>query len=74
MLSLKNYMYNFFSAPKTCLPNQFLCQNGKCIPAVWECDHDDDCGDNSDEPEFCGIYFCTLHITINYEYANIIYM
>lgn len=43
-------------APKTCLPNQFLCQNGKCIPAVWECDHDDDCGDNSDEPEFCGKY------------------
>ncbi|XP_054720384.1 low-density lipoprotein receptor-related protein 1-like [Uloborus diversus] len=39
--------------PRTCLPNQKLCQNSKCIPAVWECDGDDDCGDNSDEPEDC---------------------
>lgn len=23
---------------------------GKCIPKLWYCDFDDDCGDNSDEP------------------------
>ncbi|XP_035218425.1 low-density lipoprotein receptor-related protein 1-like isoform X2 [Stegodyphus dumicola] len=44
--------------PKTCLPNQFLCDNSKCIPKVWECDGDDDCGDNSDEPKTCAARVC----------------
>src|SRR5205814_1274620 len=29
---------------------QFKCNNGKCIPKLWFCDFEDDCGDNSDEP------------------------
>ncbi|CAL1298011.1 unnamed protein product [Larinioides sclopetarius] len=44
--------------PRTCLPNQFHCSNSKCIPAVWQCDGDDDCGDNSDEPESCAEREC----------------
>uniref|UniRef100_A0ABM0M9V2 Sortilin-related receptor-like n=1 Tax=Saccoglossus kowalevskii TaxID=10224 RepID=A0ABM0M9V2_SACKO len=30
----------------TCVP-----QNGKCIPASWHCDKDNDCGDSSDEQD-----------------------
>lgn len=34
---------------KNCTSQEFQCQNGKCIPQKWKCDHDDDCGDKSDE-------------------------
>ena len=27
----------------------FVCANLTCIPSLWRCDQDDDCGDNSDE-------------------------
>ncbi|EDV19474.1 uncharacterized protein TRIADDRAFT_62104 [Trichoplax adhaerens] len=33
----------------SCKSNQFTCNNHKCIPKSWHCDHDNDCGDNSDE-------------------------
>ncbi|XP_022248454.1 sortilin-related receptor-like [Limulus polyphemus] len=39
----------------TCAPEQFTCSNGLCIPNLWKCDGDNDCGDNSDE------YNCQLH-------------
>ncbi|PIK49520.1 putative atrial natriuretic peptide-converting enzyme-like [Apostichopus japonicus] len=32
----------------------FTCQNGNCIPATWECDNWDDCGDSSDENHCSG--------------------
>ena len=46
--------------PASCDDNEFLCDNGKCILAVFKCDlnGDDDCGDNSDE-RGCGSMFNT---------------
>ena len=34
---------------KTCLTDEFMCSNGKCIPEAWFCDHERDCFDASDE-------------------------
>lgn len=43
------------SAPNnTCDENAFICLNKVCIPKQFVCDHDDDCGDGSDEPLDCG--------------------
>ncbi|XP_050504790.1 prolow-density lipoprotein receptor-related protein 1 isoform X2 [Diabrotica virgifera virgifera] len=44
--------------PVTCPPNQFKCANDKCIPAVWVCDKDNDCVDNSDEEQDCSDRTC----------------
>ncbi|XP_033641107.1 sortilin-related receptor-like isoform X1 [Asterias rubens] len=33
----------------TCDPDQFPCANQNCIPLLWRCDRDNDCGDMSDE-------------------------
>lgn len=46
---------NFFLAPNnTCDENAFMCHNKVCIPKQFVCDHDDDCGDGSDEFLQCG--------------------
>ncbi|TRY76952.1 hypothetical protein TCAL_09210 [Tigriopus californicus] len=34
-----------------CSENQFMCASQVCIPILWSCDGDDDCGDNSDEAD-----------------------
>ncbi|XP_038049226.1 prolow-density lipoprotein receptor-related protein 1-like [Patiria miniata] len=50
----------------SCRPQQFSCNNSNCIPEVWQCDGEDDCGDKSDEPESCGIRTCPAnHFTCN---------
>uniref|UniRef100_T1H8D0 Sortilin-related receptor n=1 Tax=Rhodnius prolixus TaxID=13249 RepID=T1H8D0_RHOPR len=33
----------------TCAANMFSCSNNNCIPNLWKCDGEDDCGDNSEE-------------------------
>lgn len=39
-----------------CKDGEFACANGRCIQKSWACDHDDDCGDGSDEPkDSCGM-------------------
>lgn len=40
----------------TCDENAFMCHNNICIPKQFVCDHDDDCGDGSDESLECGKY------------------
>lgn len=40
-------------APRPCSESEFRCDNEQCIPGNWECDNDNDCGDNSDERD-CG--------------------
>lgn len=32
-----------------CPEDHFQCKNGRCITKEWFCDHEDDCGDGSDE-------------------------
>ena len=32
-----------------CKPNEFMCNNGQCIPSHWKCDGHNDCIDYSDE-------------------------
>eukprot|EP00731_Ephydatia_muelleri_P015095 Em0008g815a len=32
-----------------CTSNEFACSNGNCILSTYQCDRDNDCGDNSDE-------------------------
>lgn len=38
----------------TCDDSEFMCQNRQCIPKHFVCDHDNDCGDGSDESPECG--------------------
>lgn len=59
----------FFSlllAFHTCRSTAFTCDNGKCVPYHYRCDHYNDCGDNSDE-EGCLFSACnaTTEFTCN---------
>ncbi|XP_050441242.1 sortilin-related receptor-like isoform X2 [Adelges cooleyi] len=37
------------SVGHTCSSDYFQCTNGNCVAKYWQCDGDNDCGDNSDE-------------------------
>ena len=43
---------------KECPANHYMCKNDNCIPNVWVCDGDNDCGDNTDELESCPSRTC----------------
>jgi hypothetical protein len=38
-----------YSGLRLCEPNEFKCDNDRCVQKQWLCDGDDDCGDGSDE-------------------------
>jgi len=40
--------------PVPCGADEYQCFNWQCIRASFYCDGDDDCGDRSDEPSWCG--------------------
>ncbi|XP_046973357.1 prolow-density lipoprotein receptor-related protein 1 [Vanessa cardui] len=44
--------------PPTCPPHHFQCGTGACVPSVWVCDEDGDCGDESDEGAHCSQRTC----------------
>jgi len=47
-----------YIATTTCSSDQFTCTNSRCIPLRWICDHDNDCGDMSDELlTNCSMYY-----------------
>lgn len=37
----------------------YRCISGECIPKTWECDHEPDCHDGSDEHEHCAPLTCS---------------
>lgn len=45
------------TAERTCEPYQFRCKNNRCVPGRWQCDYDNDCGDNSDEDKCSMCHF-----------------
>ena len=49
----------------TCAASQFACENGRCIPNIWKCDSENDCGDGSDEGPFCAEKTNTWDFTCN---------
>lgn len=60
------------SDPVPCDADEYQCFNWQCIRASFYCDGDDDCGDRSDEPFWCGMsdltkaYRCAVDMDRNF--------
>lgn len=45
----------FTETTASCSETEYACSSGRCIPARWQCDREQDCDDGSDESEdICG--------------------
>lgn len=67
-----------FSLAQHCNAGLFQCHSGVCVPQRYVCDHDDDCGDRSDEQN-CSMspkpfYVCPLicHKTVTHYVFSLI--
>lgn len=49
----------------TCDHSSFRCNNKACVPQRFVCDHDDDCGDGSDESVECGKWIYLIFLLIS---------
>lgn len=50
------------SLAQRCNAGLFSCHNGMCVPQRYVCDHDDDCGDRSDELN-CSMWLPSLSLS-----------
>lgn len=55
------------SLAQRCNAGLFSCHNGMCVPQRYVCDHDDDCGDRSDELN-CSMWLPVTVTVTNYSY------
>lgn len=53
-LRLQSILFCSSAPNNTCDDSSFRCHNKACIPQRFVCDHDNDCGDGSDESVECG--------------------
>ena len=61
------YIYISYSENTKCAEDQFKCASNNCIPKTWECDHDNDCKDGSDEKNpIHGEAYSIQHYVINF--------
>ena len=55
MLLQWNFPPFFTETTVSCSETEYACSSGRCIPARWQCDREQDCDDGSDESEdICG--------------------
>lgn len=55
MHTIYNLKLQFFHLEK-CRVSDIKCANGKCVPKIKFCNHINDCGDFTDEPNECSCY------------------
>lgn len=63
--SFKPICFPALAPNNTCDDNSFRCNNKGCVPQRFVCDHDDDCGDGSDESVECGKWIHLIFLLIS---------